>query len=307
LAERIFLVAVFQKQTQSAEPFFFFTAKMSTAILSAAAPGPSAAPAVERVQKAPSRKRKAPTTDELPRKRKAEDPEKRRARKRKDAEESEQPAPKASKAIKVLKEPKESKEPEADGVEEKAAPTPRPASSNPTAHAAACKRKQDAINTRFLALVNSGCVNACNGKVLKRLNRKTVEVNGVRQLAFAQFISEPELRFYMQKFGPVPAQPSRKQSGYMRFSKIKREEWRDNPKYININRQNPNGSKAIVSDIAKEWKSFSTEEQSVFKNMTDEDVDLRISELRALKPTEGPAEGAAEPAIAPATQPEVAM
>jgi hypothetical protein len=162
-----------------------------------------------------------------------------------------------------------------------------------------------------LALVNSGCVNACNGKVLKRLNRKTVEVGGVRQLAFAQFISEPELRFYMQKFGPVPTQPSRKQSGYMRFSKIKREEWRDNPKYININKQNPNGSKAIVSDIAKEWKSFSEEEQKVFKNMTDEDVDLRISELRGQKPADTPApqaEGKAESiaqAIPP--QPEVAM
>jgi hypothetical protein len=254
----------------------------------------------ERATKAPTRKRKAPTAEEAPekatRKRKVEDPEKRRPRKRK-VEEAE--APKAEDAAAP-----------ADAPEEKtaSAPTPRPASSNPTAHAAACKRKQDAINTRFLALVNSGCVNACNGKVLKRLNRKTVEVGGVRQLAFAQFISEPELRFYMQKFGPVPTQPSRKQSGYMRFSKIKREEWRDNPKYININKQNPNGSKAIVSDIAKEWKSFSEDEQKVFKNMTDEDVDLRISELRGQKPaadTPAPqAEGTAQ-SIAP--QPEVAM
>lgn len=255
---------------------------MSTATLSASTPAAAAtdgvSAGVEIVQKAPSRKRKAATTDDhektASRKRKAEDPEKRRARKRKTEEvkDVKAPEPKAAEA--------------GEGVEEKPAPTPRPASSNPTAHAAACKRKQDAINTRFLALVNSGCVNSCNGKVLKRLNRKTVEVNGVRQLAFAQFISEPELRFYMQKFGPVPTQPSRKQSGYMRFSKIKREEWRDNPKYINVNRQNPNGSKAIVSDIAKEWKSFTIEEQSVFKNMTDEDVDLRISELRAQKPAD---------------------
>ena len=254
--------------------------------------GVTAGPAgADIVRKAPSRKRKAPTTDDpektTSRKRKAEDPEKRRTRKRK-TEEIKAPEPKAAEAV--------------DAAEERPAPTPRPASSNPTAHAAACKRKQDAINTRFLALVNSGCVNSCNGKVLKRLNRKTVEVNGVRQLAFAQFISEPELRFYMQKFGPVPTQPSRKQSGYMRFSKIKREEWRDNPKYINVNRQNPNGSKAIVSDIAKEWKSFTVEEQSVFKNMTDEDVDLRISELRTQKPADGPADG---PPTAP--QPEVAM
>jgi len=248
----------------------------------------------ERATKAP-RKRKAPTTEEgadkVTRKRKVEDPEKRRPKKRKEEVE----APKAEEAA-------------GEAPEEKtvSTPTPRPASSNPTAHAAACKRKQDAINTRFLALVNSGCVNACNGKVLKRLNRKTVEVDGVRQLAFAQFISEPELRFYMQKFGPVPTQPSRKQSGYMRFSKIKREEWRDNPKYININKQNPNGSKAIVSDIAKEWKSFSEDEQKVFKNMTDEDVDLRIAELRGQKPIEGaaiPAEGAA----IPGPQQEVAM
>jgi hypothetical protein len=258
---------------------------MSTTTVSAAKPptGDRVAKAPKAASKAPARKRKAAeeTSTTPNRKRKAvEEPDKRRSRKRKTEEDAEAPAPKAD-------------EPTGDAAgyaagdapEEKvSAPTPRPASSNPTAHAAACKRKQDAINTRFLALVNSGCVSACNGKVLKRLNRKTVEVNGVRQLAFAQFISEPELRFYMQKFGPVPTQPSRKQSGYMRFSKIKREEWRDNPKYININRQNPNGSKAIVSDIAKEWKSFSEEEQKVFKNMTDEDVEVRISELRAQKP-----------------------
>jgi len=273
---------------------------LTSSLASLASPAPTAPTAPS---KAPSRKRKATATEQPARKRKPEDPEKRRSRKRKE-DDAEEPGPKASKTPKTSKAPKAA-EAAPDGVEEKTVPTPRPASSNPTAHAAACKRKQDAINTRFLALVNSGCVNACNGKVLKRLNRKTVDVNGVRQLAFAQFISEPELRFYMQKFGPVPAQPSRKQSGYMRFSKIKREEWRDNPKYINVNRQNPNGSKAIVSDIAKEWKSFTVEEQSVFKNMTDDDVDLRISELRALKPAEA-AEPPSAPA-APAAQPEVAM
>ena len=287
--QRIFLACIKTKTT--AELFPVQLPKKMSATTSSASSSPSVPqlPAAERAPKAPTRKRKAPTTEgeseKGTRKRKVEDPEKRRPKKRKGEDLD---APKAEGKGDGKAESKGQDAAATDAPEEKtaSAPTPRPASSNPTAHAAACKRKQDAINTRFLALVNSGCVNACNGKVLKRLNRKTVEVNGVRQLAFAQFISEPELRFYMQKFGPVPTQPSRKQSGYMRFSKIKREEWRDNPKYININRQNPNGSKAIVSDIAKEWKSFSEDEQKVFKNMTDEDVDLRISELRAQKPVE---------------------
>jgi len=153
-------------------------------------------------------------------------------------------------------------------------PNPRPASSNPKAHEAACKKKQDQINSSFLNLINTS-----DPKVTKRLERKTVEVDGKRVLAFGQSICEHELRLVTQKYGTAPPTSTKRKSGYMNFTKIMRAEWSKNPKYMNIDKKNPNGSKAIVSDIAKEWKSLSSEEHDRYTNMTDEELDARIAAL----------------------------
>jgi hypothetical protein len=153
-----------------------------------------------------------------------------------------------------------------------ARPNPRPASSNPKAHEAACKKKQDHINSSFLNLINTS-----DPKVTKRLERKTVVVNGKRELALGQSICEHELRLVTQKYGVAPTTSTKRKSGYMNFTKIMRAAWSKKPEYSNIDKKNPNGSKAIVSDIAKQWKSLSSEEHERYTNMTDEELETRIS------------------------------
>jgi hypothetical protein len=162
----------------------------------------------------------------------------------------------------------------ADPADPKPRPNPRPASSNPKAHEAACKKKQDHINSSFLHLIN-----ASDPKVTKRLERKTVVVNGKRELALGQSICEHELRLVTQKYGTAAPASTKRKSGYMNFTKIMRAEWSKNPKYMNIDKKNPNGSKAIVSDIAKEWKSLSSEEHDRYTNMTEEELEARIATL----------------------------
>lgn len=202
-----------------------------------------------------------------------EEPKKRAPRKRKVAEGGEQPKK------------RQAKQPE----ETKPTPqTPRSASSNPKAHEAACKDKRERIVNRYLKFLNS--TDLSNVKMTRRLDRKTVEQDGVRVLAFGQSICEHELRFLTQKYGIAPPQPTKCKSGYMNFTKIMRAEWAKNPKYMNVDKKNPNGSKAIVSDIAKEWKSLAAEERERYTNMADEELDARIAELTA--------HAAAEPQLA---------
>jgi hypothetical protein len=92
------------------------------------------------------------------------------------------------------------------------------------------------------------------------------------------------LRFLTQKYGTTPTQPTKRKSGYMNFTKVMRAEWAKNPKYMNVDKKNPNGSKAIVSDIAKEWKSLAEEERTRYTNMSDEELASRIAAVVAVEP-----------------------
>jgi hypothetical protein len=221
----------------------------------------------------------------------AETPKPKRApRKRKAAEESDaQPkaqrtksssSGKASTKAKPSTKPagKAAPKPEAkpNATEEKTPHAIRSANSNPKGHEAARRKKQDRLDSTFLKFVNSIDPTG-NVKVTKRLNRKTVEEDGVRVLAFGQSVCEHELRFLTQKFGTPPTQPAKRKSGYMNFTKVMRAEWAKNPKYMNVDKKNPNGSKAIVSDIAKEWKSLGEEDKLRYTNMSDEELASRIA------------------------------
>jgi hypothetical protein len=197
----------------------------------------------------------------------------------KPAEEPKEPKKRAPRKRKVAEDGEQPKKRQAKQTEEpKAAPqTPRSASSNPKAHEAACKDKRERIVNRYLKFLNS--TDLSNVKMTRRLDRKTVEQDGVRVLAFGQSICEHELRFLTQKYGTAPPQPTKRKSGYMNFTKIMRAKWAKKPEYMNVDKKNPNGSKAIVSDIAKAWKSLSAEERERYTNMADEDLDARIAEL----------------------------
>lgn len=209
------------------------------------------------------------------------EPKKRAPRKRKVAEDGEQPK---KRQAKQTEDPKPAPQ------------TPRSASSNPKTHEAACKDKRERIVNRYLKFLNSTDLGGV--KMTRRLDRKTVEQDGVRVLAFGQSICEHELRFLTQKYGTAPPQPTKRKSGYMNFTKIMRAEWAKNPKYMNVDKKNPNGSKAIVSDIAKEWKSLAAEERERYTNMADEELDARIAELTAHTAAETHAETHAEPQLA---------
>ena len=160
--------------------------------------------------------------------------------------------------------------------DEKPAHTVKSANSNPKGHEAARRKKQERLDSTFLKFVNSIDPTG-NVKVTKRLNRKTVEEDGVRVLAYGQSVCEHELRFLTQKFGTTPAQPTKRKSGYMNFTKVMRAEWAKNPKYTNVDKTNPNGSKTIVSDIAKKWKSLGEEDKVRYTNMSDEELASRIA------------------------------